>query len=43
MFSYVTDSSAFTKNIDEIADDMVALMKGFYAKHPELTVSEQKV
>nr|CAB3265902.1 retinoid-inducible serine carboxypeptidase [Phallusia mammillata] len=35
-YSYVTNSNAYTTNIDEIAADMVALLKGFYGKHPEL-------
>jgi len=35
-YSYVTSPTAYTRNIQEIADDMVALLKGFFSKHPEL-------
>jgi len=35
-YSYVSSSDAYTKNIDEIASDMVALLKGFYNVHQEL-------
>jgi len=35
-YSYVTKDSAYTTDIQQIADDMVALLKGFYTAHPEL-------
>lgn len=33
-YSYVTDSSKYTRNVDEIAKDLVTLMKDFLRKHP---------
>nr|XP_002130982.1 retinoid-inducible serine carboxypeptidase [Ciona intestinalis] len=35
-FSYVSNSNAYTTDIDQIAADMVTLLKGFYTAHPEL-------
>uniref|UniRef100_H2Z5T2 Retinoid-inducible serine carboxypeptidase n=1 Tax=Ciona savignyi TaxID=51511 RepID=H2Z5T2_CIOSA len=35
-FSYVSNSNAYTTDIDQIAADMVSVLKGFYATHPEL-------
>lgn len=35
-YSYVTRNSAYTTDIQQIAEDMVALLKGFFSKHPEL-------
>ncbi|CAK8685292.1 unnamed protein product [Clavelina lepadiformis] len=38
-YSYVSNTNAYTTDIDQIAADMVALLKGFYGKHPELTAN----
>jgi len=38
-YSYVSSADAYTKTIDDIANDMVALLKGFFQVHPELTTN----
>lgn len=38
-YSYVTNSNAYTTDIQGIADDMVSLLKGFFSKHPEMTTN----
>lgn len=35
-YSYVTDSSKYTTDVDQIAKDLVTLMVEFYKKHPTL-------
>jgi len=38
-YSYVTNSNAYTTDIQDIANDMVSLLKGFFEKHPEMTTN----
>ena len=38
-YSYVTSDDAYTTNVDEIASDLLAVMKSFLAQLPQFSVS----
>jgi len=38
-YSYVTSDDAYTTNVDEIASDLLAVMKAFLAQLPQFSVS----
>ena len=39
-YSYVENSNLFTKNVEEIAQDLVALFGAVLKKHPQLEVNK---